>query len=291
MADLVDPLVSADDQPLEVELVGDPEKERHVERVVMGHEGPRRRAPVHRLQHRRLHLEVAPPVQEPPEVPDRLGTGFKNAAHVGVDREIGVALAVAHLRIDQPAVGHRAVRRGLGLSARQGPEALRQELHHQRAHRDLAGFGPKERAGHPDVIVEVEEPRGLPSLAELVLTEVKLDPAARVLEVGEHRPPLGPERHQPPRDGDHRPRIAQRVVVERARLGGEVGPLVAVGVGPHAAGLERRAVVPAGLLDVGPLGGAAHAALPANRLRYACMNSSMSPSITRCTSVTLSSVR
>ena len=59
VADLVHPLQPAHQQPLEVQLVGDPEIERHVERVVVGDERPRRRAAVERLQDRGLHLEEA----------------------------------------------------------------------------------------------------------------------------------------------------------------------------------------------------------------------------------------
>ena len=61
--DLVHPLEPADDQPLEVQLVGDAQVERHVERVVVRHERTRRRAAVQRLQHRRLDLEVVPAVE------------------------------------------------------------------------------------------------------------------------------------------------------------------------------------------------------------------------------------
>ena len=62
--DLVDPLEPADQQPLEIQLVRDAQVERHVERVVVRHERPRRRAAVERLQDRRLDLEEAPPVEE-----------------------------------------------------------------------------------------------------------------------------------------------------------------------------------------------------------------------------------
>jgi hypothetical protein len=55
--DLVHALEPAHDQPLEVQLVRDPQEERHVERVVVRHERPRRRPAVERLQHRRLDLQ------------------------------------------------------------------------------------------------------------------------------------------------------------------------------------------------------------------------------------------
>jgi hypothetical protein len=45
LADLVHPLHPAHDQPLQVQLVRDAEVERHVERVVVRHEGARRAPP------------------------------------------------------------------------------------------------------------------------------------------------------------------------------------------------------------------------------------------------------
>ena len=63
-ADLVDAVEAAHDQPLEVELRRDAQVEVHVERVVVGHERPRRRAAGDRLHHRRLDLEEAARVEE-----------------------------------------------------------------------------------------------------------------------------------------------------------------------------------------------------------------------------------
>ena len=59
LADLVHALEPADDQPLQVQLVGDPQEEVAVELVVVGHEGPRQRAAVERLEDRGLDLEEA----------------------------------------------------------------------------------------------------------------------------------------------------------------------------------------------------------------------------------------
>ena len=64
LAELVDLLEAADDQPLQVELGRDPQVERAVERVVVGGERPRERAAVERLQHRRLDLQEAALVEE-----------------------------------------------------------------------------------------------------------------------------------------------------------------------------------------------------------------------------------
>ena len=52
LAELVDLLEPADDQPLQVQLGRDPQVQRAVERVVVGREGARERAAVERLQHR-----------------------------------------------------------------------------------------------------------------------------------------------------------------------------------------------------------------------------------------------
>ena len=59
LAELVDAVDAADDQPLEVELGRDPQVEVAVERVVVGGEGPRQGAAVERLQDRRLDLDEA----------------------------------------------------------------------------------------------------------------------------------------------------------------------------------------------------------------------------------------
>ena len=109
VADLVHPLQPADQQPLEVQLVRDAEIERHVERVVVGDERPRRRAAVERLEDRGLHLEEVPLVEEPADPADRLRAEPEHLAHLGMHRQVGVALAVAHLGIGEAAEGDGAV--------------------------------------------------------------------------------------------------------------------------------------------------------------------------------------
>ena len=62
--DLVDAVEAADDQALQIELRRDAQEEVHVERVVMGLEGPRRGAAGDLLHHRRFDFEVAALVEE-----------------------------------------------------------------------------------------------------------------------------------------------------------------------------------------------------------------------------------
>ncbi len=121
-------------------------------------------------------------------------------------------------------------------------------------------------------------------------------PARAVLQMEEGRLALRAHAHDAPGDGDGRPIVAHGVVVGGQHLGGGVAPLVPVGEGRYALGLERRALLAAGGLDeravvvaLAPVG--AHAALPPKRLRYAWMKASRSPSMTRWTSPTLTSVR
>ena len=116
-------------------------------------------------------------------------------------------------------------------------------------------------------------------------------PSALVLDVGERGLALRAERHEPAGDGDRGAVLAHGVIVRRERLGGGVGAREAIGEGRDAHRLQGRALLPPRRLDVGRFSAAGHAALLPKRLRYAWMNSSRSPSITLCTSPTLSSVR
>ena len=71
-ADLEDPLHAADQQPLQVQLEGDPQEEVDVERVVVRDERPGRRAAGDRLHRRRLDLDEPALGQDPAERRDDL---------------------------------------------------------------------------------------------------------------------------------------------------------------------------------------------------------------------------
>ncbi len=62
--DLVDAVESADDKALEIKLRRDAQEQILVERVVVGAEGPRRRAAGDLLHHRRFDFQVAALVEE-----------------------------------------------------------------------------------------------------------------------------------------------------------------------------------------------------------------------------------
>ena len=97
--DLVDPVQTAHHQPLEVELEADAQVEVLVKLVVVGDEGLGCRAAVDRLQDGGFHFQEALTIQEIPQGADHRGALAEDLAHLGVDGQIGVALAVAGLRI------------------------------------------------------------------------------------------------------------------------------------------------------------------------------------------------
>ena len=171
--DLEHPLDAADHQALQVQLRRDAQIQLHVERVVMRHERPRQRAAGDRLHHRRLDLEKAARDEKLANRGDRPAADLEHAAHVGIDDEIEIALAVADLDVLQTVP-----------LLRQRNEALRQKLEPRRPDRQLVGLGAEQMAGDADVIAVVEQLRQAKSRSrQRVLPDVDLNAAAAV---GEH---------------------------------------------------------------------------------------------------------
>ena len=162
---LVDPLHAADHEALEVQLRRDSQVEVHVERVVVRHKGPRRRAAGDRLHDRRLDLHEAAAVEEPPDRRHGLRAHFEHAAAVGVHDQIEVALAIAGLDVLQsvPLLGQRQV-------------ALGQEHDAPRPDAQLAGARPEQVPFDADVIAEIEQLEDLEvQFRQRVLADVDLD--------------------------------------------------------------------------------------------------------------------
>src|SRR6266540_1533127 len=93
LTDLVDALEAADDQPLEVQLIGDPKIQILVQLVVMGHKRLCRRAAVERLERGRLDLDEAARIQKAAHGGDDLCAGAKGLLDLVVDDQVEVALA------------------------------------------------------------------------------------------------------------------------------------------------------------------------------------------------------
>jgi hypothetical protein len=114
LVELEDAVQTADHESLEVQLGRDAQVELHVERVVVRDEGPRGRAAVEGLQHRRLDLEVVAILEEAADVRDDAAAGLERPPDVVVDDEVDVALAVADGDVRQavPLLGERPQRLG-----------------------------------------------------------------------------------------------------------------------------------------------------------------------------------
>jgi hypothetical protein len=99
--DLVDPLESAHDEALEVELRSDAHVKAHIERVVVRDERPCRRAPDERVHRRRLDFQEAPLVEDRPRRPDDVAPGAEDVGDGRIGDEVDVSLPVAQLDVRQ----------------------------------------------------------------------------------------------------------------------------------------------------------------------------------------------
>jgi hypothetical protein len=269
---------------------------------VVRRERPRGRAAVQRLEHRRLHLEKAPRVEERADRARHPRARHEQPPHLGVHGEIGVALAVALLRIGEAGVADELPVHHLLLAERQRPQRLREELHRFGANRDLARARPEERSADADDVADVEQVEQREAVvAEHVAPEIQLEAALLVGEVSERRLAVPALRDEPPRDAHGRSLLVPRAIAEGGeRLRRRVRAVEGVGERRDAARLERRQLLaPRPQHEVEVVARVrrrttvvAHAEFASvTCFRYASTNGSMSPSITRCTSGILSSVR
>ena len=104
-AQLVDPLHAADQQPLEVQLQGDPQEQVDVERVVVRRERPGRGAAGDRVQRRAFDLDEAPVAER---VADRLRRSCvrsrNRSQHAFAVRQVEIAHPLPQLGVVQAAV-------------------------------------------------------------------------------------------------------------------------------------------------------------------------------------------
>ncbi len=187
-AELVDAFEAADNQALEVQLVGDAEVEVDVERVVVGDEGACGGTAGDALQHGGIHLEVALLVEVGTHLVDNHGALDEGVAHLGVDDEVDVALAVALLGVAEGVVDHAV----LLLDDGQGAEALAEDGEGLGVDGDLAHLGDKDIAGDADDVANVKQAledgvveRLVVAGAYLVALDVELNAAGVVLELDE----------------------------------------------------------------------------------------------------------
>src|SRR5882672_7832034 len=275
--DLEHLLEPAHHEALEIELGRDAQIQVHVERVVVGLEGTGVRAAGDRLHHRRLDLEKALAGHE---VAHRLHDAAADAKYVPrllAHDEVDVALPVFLLLVGESV-------EFLG----QGPQRLHQQAQLGDFHRQLARLGLEQGSVRADDIAEVVALEFLVlRLADAVARDVELHAPAGVLHRGEARLAHDALEH-------HAPGQRYRDVLRLQLVVGLVAPglvqlscqILAPEVVRECGAVlpqfrEPRAALGDDLVLVPVFRRVAHYT-PC--LRLALMNSSRSPSRTRCVS-------
>jgi hypothetical protein len=103
VTDLVDPLESTHEQPLQIELIGYSQVERYVESVVVRDKRLSRRTSVKRLKDRSLHFEKAALIEKSPDERGGPRPQQKHVTDLRVNGEVGISLAIAKLGIGETA--------------------------------------------------------------------------------------------------------------------------------------------------------------------------------------------
>ena len=185
---LIDSVVAADNQPLEVELVCDAQVERNVKGVVVGDERTCGSAARNALENRGFHLEAALFVEVLAHSGDNLRPLDEGVLYGRVHDQVHVSLAVALLRIGE-GVEYLAV---LLLDDRQHPERFAKQGELFGVDAQLAGLGDEGEALDADDVADVKEflPDGVVhrlvlSRTDFVALDVNLDAAGLILELAE----------------------------------------------------------------------------------------------------------
>ncbi len=182
-ADLVHLFESADDEPFEIELDGDAKLEVVVQRVVVRCERPRRGASGDDLKHGRLDLQKPALVQKSPHCGHDPAAGDQRVARFGIGVQIEIPVTVSVLLVGQSAVNDAGLVR---LAERDHPEGLRQQCELLDVQRALAHARDEGEAAHADDVAQVQVVEiGERLVADLVLSDVELQPSALVADVGE----------------------------------------------------------------------------------------------------------
>ncbi len=170
--DLEHALEATDHQALQVQLRRDAQEHRHVQRVVMGLERFGRSAAGNGLQHRRFDFEEVTLGEELADMRDDLGAHAERFAHLLVDHQVDVALAVALLGVGQAVE-----------LVRQRAQRLGQQAHAVHVDVQVALAGARQCALGGNDVAQVEVLDRLDLLGRQGLAiDVDLDAPAHVLQ-------------------------------------------------------------------------------------------------------------
>ena len=174
-AHLVHPLEAAHDQALEVQFGFNAQEHGNIQGVVVGAEGPGRRADFQRVQHRGVHLQVAPAVQELAHGGDDGAALAEGVAHLGIHDAVHIPLAVAQVGILQAVKLLRQYLEGLAQQ--------RQALH---VNGNFARLGAEHHAAHAQDVADVILLEiGIGVHTQIIPGHINLNIALPVQQVGE----------------------------------------------------------------------------------------------------------
>ena len=235
---LIDPLDTAHDQPLQVQLRGYAQIHVYIQGVVVGDKRPGGGAAGDGVEHRGLHLHVASVLQEAADVADELGADDKVAAAILVDDKVHIALAVLKLRI-----GHAVE------LLRQRAQGLAQQHHGLDMYGYLLGLGLEHIAADADDVADVVLSEvGKLLLAHGVGAHIELYLAPAVLYMAEYGFAHAPFGHHAAADGDGFPLELRVVVLYFFGPGGPDKLGLLEGISPLL--LKSRQLIPAYLQNL-----------------------------------------
>ena len=199
LAELVHAVETSYDQTFEIQFIGDAQVERDVQCVVVRDERPGRRSAGNWLQDRRLHLEVAPLVEELAHRVDDLTPLEERILDLRIDDQVDVALAVALFRIAEGIVYFAVFLLDYGQRA----QRFAQQRKSLAMNGQFTGLGDEDETFDPDDIADVEqflehlvvEGRFGIASAHFVTFDVDLDFAGMVLQFEERCAAHDPAAH------------------------------------------------------------------------------------------------
>jgi hypothetical protein len=235
--DLVHPLIAADQQPFQIQLERDAQVKLLLELVVVGGERPRRRAAVKRLQDGRLDFQEAVVVHEAAQGADQSRSRAEDVAHLRIDGQVGVALAVALFLVGEGAIAHELPIDFLLLGHRQRADGLAEQFPGADVEADLAGAGAEHLARGLHEVAQVEQLLELvvPLLTHVVAPQEELQAAGLVGHVGEDGLAHVAHAEQPAADGD-----GDGLALRRGFKGGQGGGRGVAALGAQGVGINAR---------------------------------------------------
>ena len=214
-ADFIHALEPAHDQPLEVQFIGDPQIQGHVQHMVMRDKRTRGRAAVQRLQHRGFDFQKPAGIQKFAHRRDDGTALAKRGLHIGIEREVEVAAAIAQFFVAEWIVDHALAIAHFFFGHRQRANGFGQQRELSHLHGDVPGARFEDRAGDADEIADVEQlPQRERLVAHDVEPDVNLKAALGIPQIGKGRFSMTARDDQPPR---HLHLVSRRAQVVKRR--------------------------------------------------------------------------